>query len=83
MDARNAPSDTPFKLAVVENEIAQGDFDAMSPVPMVLTYAKRTTNRNTWRSYRERNANLLKHRGQAYSLIIGQCTQLLHDKLKQ
>ena len=32
MDARNAPADTPFKLAVVENEIAQGDFNAMSPV---------------------------------------------------
>ena len=29
MDAENAPADTPFKLAVVENKIAQGDFDAM------------------------------------------------------
>ena len=83
MDAGNAPADTPFKLAVVENEIAQGDFDAMSPVPMVLTDAKKTANSNAWWSYRERNANLLKHRGQAYSLILGQCTQLLHDKLKQ
>ena len=27
MDAGSAPADTPFKLAVVENEIAQGDFD--------------------------------------------------------
>ena len=32
MDSGNAPADTPFKLAVVENEIAQGDFNAMSPV---------------------------------------------------
>ena len=55
----------------------------MSPVSMVLTDAEKTANSNTWRSYRETNANLLKHRGQAYSLILGQCTQLLHDKLKQ
>ena len=66
MDTRNAPADTPFKMAVVENEIAQGDFDAMSPVPMVLMDAKKMANSNAWRSYRDRNANLLKHRGQAY-----------------
>jgi hypothetical protein len=31
----------------------------------------------------ERNANLIKHRGQVFSLIQGQCTQLLQDKMKQ
>ena len=72
MDSGNAPADTPFKLAVVENEIVQGGFDAMSPVPMVLTDAEKTANSNTWRSYRDRNTNLLKHRGQVYSLILGQ-----------
>ena len=46
MDARNAPADTPFKLAVVENDIVHGDFDAMSPVSMVLTDAKKTANSN-------------------------------------
>ena len=66
MDAGNTPADTPFKLAVVENEIAQGDFDAMSPVSMVLTDAEKTANSNAWRIYCEINANLLKHRGQAY-----------------
>ena len=66
MDAGNAPADTPFKLAVVENEIAQGDFDAMSPVSMVLRDAEKTVDSNAWRSYHERNSNLLKHRGQAY-----------------
>jgi hypothetical protein len=29
------------------------------------------------------NANLIKHRGQAFSLIQGKCTQLLQDKMKQ
>jgi hypothetical protein len=38
---------------------------------------------NDWRTYRERNALLTKHRGQAFSLILGQCTQLLQDRMKQ
>ena len=46
MDSGNAPADTPFKLAVVENEIAQGDLYAMSPVSMVITDAKKTANIN-------------------------------------
>ena len=83
MDAGNAPADTPFKLAVIDNKIAQGDFDAMSPVLILLLDAEKTANSNDWRSYRERNTKLLKPRGQAYSLILGQCTQLLNDKLKQ
>jgi hypothetical protein len=31
----------------------------------------------------QRNANLIKHRGQAFMLIQGQCIQLLQDKMKQ
>ncbi len=62
---------------------AQGEFDAIEPIPMQLTDEEKTANSNAWRTYRERNASLLKHRGQAYSLILGQCTQLLQDKLKQ
>ena len=50
IDARNAPADTPFKLADVENEIAQGDFDEMSPVLMVITDAEKMANSNAWRS---------------------------------
>ena len=75
--------DAPLKLAMMQNDIAQGDFEAMEPVPMVLTDTEKTSQSNAWRSYRERNASLLKHRGQVYSLILGQCTQLLQDKLKQ
>ena len=55
----------------------------MSPVSMVLTDAEKTANSNAWQSYRERNANIMKHRRQAYLLILEQCTHLLHDKLKQ
>ena len=36
-----------------------------------------------WCTYWERNTNLEKHRGQAYSLILGQCTELFQDNTKQ
>jgi len=73
----------PMELAQLQNEIAQGEFEANSEVPIELSESEKTLNISEWRTYRERSANLLKHRGQAYSLILGQCTQLLQDKMKQ
>jgi hypothetical protein len=77
------PGDAPMKLALLQNEIAQGDFAASDNVAMVLSDSEKTQFSNDWRTYRERNANLIKHRGQSFSLILGQCTQMLQDKMKQ
>jgi hypothetical protein len=52
-------------------------------VPIQLTDSEKTQFNNEWRTFRERSANLAKHRGQAFSLIQGQCTQLLQDRMKQ
>jgi hypothetical protein len=43
----------------------------------------KTQYNNDWRTYQERNVLLMKHRGRAFSLILGQCTQLLQDRMKQ
>jgi hypothetical protein len=75
--------DAPIKLANLQNEIAQGEVAANVDVPVVLTDSEEIQFRNEWLTYRERNANLIKHRGEAFSLIRGQCTQLLQDKMKQ
>jgi hypothetical protein len=75
--------EAPMKLALLQNEIAQGEFSASVEVPIVLNDSHKTQFRNEWGTYRECNANLIKHRGQAFSLIQGQCTQLLQDKMKQ
>jgi hypothetical protein len=72
-----------MKLEVLRNEITQGDFEASVDVPVELNNSEKTQHNNAWQTYRERNANLMKHRGQAFSLIEGQCTQLLQDKMKQ
>jgi hypothetical protein len=75
--------DAPMKLEILQNEIAQGDFSSRNKVAMELNDSEKTQFSNEWRTFRERNANLIKHRGQALSLIQGQCTQLLQDKMKQ
>ena len=75
--------DAPMDLAILQNEIASADFDANEPVPIILTDLESTQHSNEWRSYRERKAKLITHRGQAFSLILGQCTQMLQDKMKQ
>ena len=59
--------DALMKLAVLQNEIAQGIFEANVDVPVQLTDSKKTQHSNEWRSYRERNANPLKCRGQKFS----------------
>jgi hypothetical protein len=75
--------EAPMKLALLQNDIVQREFSANIKVPIVLNDSHNTQFRNEWRTYRERNDNLIKHRGQAFSLIKGQCTQLLQDKMKQ
>jgi hypothetical protein len=79
-EAEDAPS---MKLAIVENEIAQGKFEASVKIPIDLNDSEKTQHVNDWRSCQERDANPLKHRGQEFSLIFGQCTQLPQDKMKQ
>jgi hypothetical protein len=75
--------DAPMKLAILQNEIAQSEFAASIEVPVVLTDSKQTQFSNDWRTFRERNTNLIKHRGQDFSLIQGECTQFLQGNMKQ
>lgn len=45
--------------------------------------SEKTMYGNVWRNYWEQNNHLGNHRGQAYSLILRQCTQLIQDIIKQ
>jgi hypothetical protein len=69
-----------MKLAIIQNEIAQAEFTATIEVPVELNDSEKTQFSNDWRTFRERNTNLIKHRVQDFSLIQGQCTQLLPKK---
>jgi hypothetical protein len=72
--------DATMKLAILQNEIAQGEFVANIEDPDELNDSERTQFSNDWRTFRERNTNLIKHRGQAFLLIYGQCTQMFQEK---
>jgi hypothetical protein len=50
---------------------------------MKLTKDKKSAHANVWRTHRETTESLKKSRGKVYSLLLGQCTQVLVDKLKQ
>ena len=42
-----------------------------------------TEHHGKWRTYIDINVRLDKHRGQVFSMIMGQCMQQLLDKMKQ
>jgi hypothetical protein len=50
---------------------------------MKLTKDKKIAHANAWRTHRETTESLKKSRGKVYSLLLGQCTQVLVDKMKQ
>jgi hypothetical protein len=51
----------PMKLALLQNDISQGEFSANIEVPILLNDSQKTHFSNEWRTYRERNANLINH----------------------
>jgi hypothetical protein len=75
--------EAPMKLTLLQNKIAQGGFSANIEFSIVLNDSHNPQFSNEWRTYRERTDNLIKHQRHAFSLIQGQCTQLLQDKMKQ
>ena len=74
---------SPIKLTILENAIAQGEYEANVDFPIAMNDSEKTQSRNEWCTYRERNDQLTKHRGQGFSLILGHWTQLMQDKMKQ
>jgi hypothetical protein len=50
---------------------------------MKLTDDEKTAHSNAWRTHRETTESLKKSRGKIYYLLLGQCTQVLVDKMKQ
>ena len=70
-------------IARLKNDIAYLEFESWQPVPHKLTSEEAALFYNDCKTYSMRAATLMKHHGQAFATIIGQCTQLLLDKMKQ
>jgi hypothetical protein len=71
-----------MSLAILENEIEEAAYQASVDVPIALDEMEKTEHSNAWRTYRKRNSRLETQRGQAFSIICGQCMQVLLDKMK-
>ncbi len=50
---------------------------------MKLMDNKKMAHSNAWHSHCETTEGLKKSRGKVYTLLLGQCTQVLVDKMKQ
>jgi hypothetical protein len=84
-EINQAPTDHRLlkELQEVDDQIAKGDIELNDEVKMKLTDDERTAHSNAWRTHRETTESLKKSRGKIYSLLLGQCTRVLVDKMKQ
>jgi hypothetical protein len=71
------------ELREVDDQIAKGDIKLKDEVEMKLTNDEKTVHSKAWHTHRESSNSLKKSRGKIYSLLLGQCTQVLVDKMKQ
>ena len=53
------------------------------PLEIVLFGDNKAEHEEKWKTYREKQSILEKHRGQTFSMILGQCLQHLLDQMKQ
>ena len=77
-----ADAKAPMALALLENEIEEATYQDTNELTVKLNEMEKTENDSAWRTYRERNSRLETQRGQAFSMIRGQCMQVLLDKMK-
>jgi hypothetical protein len=71
------------EMREVNDQIAQGEIELVDEVQIKLTDDEKIAHANAWRTHRETTESLKVSRGKVYSLLLGQCTQVLVDKMKQ
>jgi Reverse transcriptase (RNA-dependent DNA polymerase) len=69
-------------LAVKLNEIEALEEQIAKDLPIVLEGDEKAEWEANWKIYRSKVEALQKHRGQAFSMIKGQCTQALLEQMK-
>jgi hypothetical protein len=67
----------------IENQILQCEIKLNDKVNMKLTEEEKMLHSNVWHTHRELTDGIKKSHGKIYSLLLGQFTQVLIDKLKQ
>ncbi len=67
----------------VENKLDVAKFELTDVVEVKTASDEGMAFSNLWRTYRERTDCLVRSRGKVYSLVLGQCTTALLDKMKR
>jgi hypothetical protein len=75
-------ADATIELAKKLNEIESLDDQIQRDLPITLEGDDKAEWDTQWKLYRTKFENLQKHRGQAFSMIKGQCTQALLEQMK-
>jgi hypothetical protein len=75
--------DLPIKLAELENKISQLNYEIAQDVEKHLAEHKKNEHHLESKTHSDQTNKLVTHHEQVYTLIVGQCTQFLLDKLKQ
>jgi hypothetical protein len=78
----NPNADT-VKVATASNDLEDLKYEMRQEVPHKLTLEEAMEYSNEMKAHSVWVATLEKHGGQVYLLILGQCTQLFQDKMKQ
>ncbi len=80
-----APNDLNLLKSQMElkNKLELAKFDLMDVIEVKTTADEGMAFSNTWRTYCERTDCLVRSQGKVYSLVLGQCTTVLLDKMKQ
>ena len=71
-----------LELAKVENDIIQLEFDISQDVDVYLSKKEKSECRLNGKMYTDQVNKLTSHWEPVFVLIMGQCTQLLQDKMK-
>ncbi len=67
----------------VENKLELAKFDLTDVIEVKTTANEGMAFSNAWRTYHERTDCLVRSQGKLYSLVLGQCTTVLLNKMKQ
>ena len=76
-------TDSAMKLASMNADIITAECNNKEEIAIALTDMEKLHVNNEHRIYRGRIERLVKSRGQVFSLLLGQCTRVLEDKMMQ
>ena len=71
------------EMREVEDDIAKTKIELKDEIDLKLTDSEMAAHDSAWLTYHESSESLMKSRGIVFSLLLGQCTQVLVNEMEQ